>query len=149
MEVYGATGYSITVAADKVRIRHEHDNEERLVTASALSGAQNNSLSYLAAVLRGELRAEGGSDGSGYEFDCDADSGCGTGVGADGEEREAGEVGGYSGFRYLSHLDTRNMIAIPTKAVIRNRIRSTIPRFDSLGSVDLYTNRLPRRWLGL
>jgi len=59
MEVYGATGYAITVAADKVRIRHEHDSEEHLVTAEALSGAQNNSLSYLAAVLRGELEPKG------------------------------------------------------------------------------------------
>ena len=59
MEVYGATGYAITVAADKVRIRHEHDSEEHLVTAEALSGAQNNSLSYLAAVLRGELDPKG------------------------------------------------------------------------------------------
>jgi len=59
MEVYGATGYAITVAADKVRIRHEHDSEEHLVTAEALSGAQSNSLSYLAAVLRGELEPKG------------------------------------------------------------------------------------------
>ncbi len=29
MEVYGATGYAITVAAEKVRIRHQHDQEER------------------------------------------------------------------------------------------------------------------------
>jgi len=59
MEVYGATGYAITVAADKVRVRHEHDSAEELTTASALSGAQNNSLSYLAAVLRGELEPKG------------------------------------------------------------------------------------------
>jgi len=59
MEVYGATGYAITVAADKVRIRHEHDAEERLTTAEPLTGPQNNSLSYLAAVLRGQLEPEG------------------------------------------------------------------------------------------
>lgn len=59
MEVYGAKGYAITVAADKVRIRHEHDNDERLVTAPGLSGAENNSLSYLAAVLRGQLQPKG------------------------------------------------------------------------------------------
>jgi predicted dehydrogenase len=34
MEVYGATGYAITVGEDKLRIRHEHDNEERLTTAA-------------------------------------------------------------------------------------------------------------------
>jgi len=59
MEVYGATGYAITVAAEKVRIRHEHDSEEHLVTAESLTGTQNNSLSYLEAVLRGELDPKG------------------------------------------------------------------------------------------
>ncbi|MGA2170857.1 MAG: Gfo/Idh/MocA family oxidoreductase [Terracidiphilus sp.] len=55
MEVYGATGYAITVGADKVRLRHEHDAEERVTTAAPLSPPQSNSLSYLAAVLRGQL----------------------------------------------------------------------------------------------
>ena len=59
MEVYGATGYAITVAADKVRVRHEHDSEERLTTASPLSPPQNDSLSYLAAVIRGQLEPKG------------------------------------------------------------------------------------------
>lgn len=59
MEVYGATGYAITVAADHVRVRHEHDANERLVTPPALTGAESNSLSYLAAVLRGQLTPKG------------------------------------------------------------------------------------------
>ena len=59
MEVYGATGYAITVGADQVRLRHEHDSEERLTTAAPLNGAQKDSLSYLAAVLRGELVPKG------------------------------------------------------------------------------------------
>jgi predicted dehydrogenase len=59
MEVYGATGYAITVAADKVRLRHEHDSDERLTTASSLSSPYNNSLSYLAAVVRGQLEPRG------------------------------------------------------------------------------------------
>jgi glucose-fructose oxidoreductase len=59
MEVYGATGYAITVAADKVRLRLPHESQEELVTAPSLSGPQNNSLSYLAAVLRGELEPKG------------------------------------------------------------------------------------------
>jgi predicted dehydrogenase len=59
MEVYGATGYDITVGPDKVRERHEHDNEEHTATAPSLSGAQNNSLSYLAAVVRGQLEPRG------------------------------------------------------------------------------------------
>ena len=30
MEVYGATGYAITVESDKLRVRYEHDREEQL-----------------------------------------------------------------------------------------------------------------------
>jgi glucose-fructose oxidoreductase len=59
MEVYGATGYAITVGPDKVRLRQEHENDEHQITASSLSGPQNNSLSYLAAVLRGQLQPKG------------------------------------------------------------------------------------------
>jgi predicted dehydrogenase len=59
MEVYGATGYAITVAADKVRIRHQHDQEERLETASSLPEDERDSLSYLAAVLRGQIVPKG------------------------------------------------------------------------------------------
>ena len=59
MEVYGATGYAITVAADKVRLRLPHESQEELVTAPPLSGPQNNSLSYLSAVLRGQLEPKG------------------------------------------------------------------------------------------
>jgi len=59
MEVYGATGYAITVGPDKLRLRYEHDNEERLTTAPALSPPENNSLTYLAAVLRGEIKPRG------------------------------------------------------------------------------------------
>jgi predicted dehydrogenase len=59
MEVYGATGYAITVASDHVRTRYEHDSEERLTEASPLSAPNNNSLSYLAAVVRGQLEPKG------------------------------------------------------------------------------------------
>jgi predicted dehydrogenase len=59
MEVYGATGYAITVGPDKVRLRHEHDREEQLTTAAPLSPSQSNSLSYLAAVLRGQIEPKG------------------------------------------------------------------------------------------
>ena len=59
MEVYGATGYAITVAADQIRIRHEHDSEERLSTATALPTRERDSLAYLAAVLRGEIVPKG------------------------------------------------------------------------------------------
>ncbi len=56
MEVYGATGYAITVAADQLRIRHEHDHDEQLVTAPRLTTPQSNSLDYLAAVLNGQIQ---------------------------------------------------------------------------------------------
>jgi predicted dehydrogenase len=59
MEVYGATGYAITVGADKLRLRHEHDAEEQLSTAAPLSGPNDNSLNYLAAVVRGQLESKG------------------------------------------------------------------------------------------
>ena len=55
MEVYGATGYAITVGADQLRIRHEHDSSERTVSASWLPDDQRDSLTYLAAVLHGQI----------------------------------------------------------------------------------------------
>jgi predicted dehydrogenase len=59
MEVYGATGYAITVAGDKVRIRHEHDQDEHLETAPSLPSNERDSLAYLAAVLRGQIVPRG------------------------------------------------------------------------------------------
>ena len=55
MEVYGANGYIITVAANDVRVRHQHDNQERTDTAPLLPFRERDSLSYLAAVLRGQI----------------------------------------------------------------------------------------------
>ncbi len=59
MEVYGATGYVITVAADQIRIRHEHDSQEQTTTAPELPARERNSLTYLSAVLRGEIQPKG------------------------------------------------------------------------------------------
>jgi hypothetical protein len=59
MEVYGATGYAITVASDKVRIRHQHDNEERVESAAPLPENERDSLSYLAAVMHGTIEPKG------------------------------------------------------------------------------------------
>jgi predicted dehydrogenase len=59
MEVYGTTGYAITVGADQVRLRHEHDSSEQLTTAAPLSPAQSSSLSYLAALLQGRIESKG------------------------------------------------------------------------------------------
>jgi predicted dehydrogenase len=59
MEVYGAHGYAITVGADQLRTRHEHDSSERTESASGLPQDQRDSFSYLAAVLSGRLRPDG------------------------------------------------------------------------------------------
>ncbi len=55
MEVYGATGYAITVGPDQLRLRLAHEGEEHLTTPSSLSPPQDNSLDYLSAVLRGQI----------------------------------------------------------------------------------------------
>ncbi len=59
MEVYGAKGYAITVGADQVRIRHERDAAEHLMTAPSLGGTEDNSLDYLTAVLSGKIKPKG------------------------------------------------------------------------------------------
>lgn len=59
MEVYGATGYAITVGPDKLRVRYERDNDEAVTKSPALRSEQSNSLSYLAAVLRGQIKDSG------------------------------------------------------------------------------------------
>jgi predicted dehydrogenase len=59
MEVYGATGYAITVGPDKLRLRREHDADERLTAAAPLSPPENDSLTYLSAVLSGRIQSKG------------------------------------------------------------------------------------------
>jgi glucose-fructose oxidoreductase len=59
MEVYGATGYAITVGPDKMRVRYPHENEEHMPSVPPLETNQSNSLSYLAAVLRGQIHDQG------------------------------------------------------------------------------------------
>jgi len=59
MEVYGATGYAITEAADRIRTRHAGEKTESEGPVPPIVGAQENSLDYLAAVMRGKLKPEG------------------------------------------------------------------------------------------
>jgi predicted dehydrogenase len=59
MEVYGASGYAITVGSDKLRVRHEHDAEEQLMTAAPLQGMEHDSLSYLIEVVTGSFMPYG------------------------------------------------------------------------------------------
>src|SRR5262249_49984797 len=59
MEVYGATGYAITVGTDKLRVRYHGEKTEATIDAPAAPTAEANSLNYLAGVLRGEIKPDG------------------------------------------------------------------------------------------
>lgn len=59
MEVYGATGYAITVGPDKLRLRTHGQSQESETTAPALAPPNDGSLHYLAAVLQGTLKPDG------------------------------------------------------------------------------------------
>ena len=60
MEVYGATGYAITVGTDRVCASATSTRcEEHTVTAPPLPEPERDSLSYLAAVLRGQIVPKG------------------------------------------------------------------------------------------
>jgi uncharacterized membrane protein YccC len=47
------------VGLDKLRVRHERENDEQLTTPAPLREDESNSLSYLAAVLRGQIQDRG------------------------------------------------------------------------------------------
>jgi glucose-fructose oxidoreductase len=51
MEVYGETGYAITVQRDQVRIRRAGEDQEKEVAAKPLAAPYDNSLSLLRAVV--------------------------------------------------------------------------------------------------
>jgi glucose-fructose oxidoreductase len=59
MEVYGTGGYAITVGSDRLRVRYRGQDAESQATAAPLATAEGNSLSYLAAVLRGQVQPDG------------------------------------------------------------------------------------------
>jgi glucose-fructose oxidoreductase len=59
MEVYGSTGYAITVAADNLRVRYPGDKTESQITAPPLADGQQSSLDYLVAVLHGQIQPKG------------------------------------------------------------------------------------------
>ncbi len=60
MEVYGTTGLAVTEAADHLRARYAGEKAEAEVVVPALPVLQQNSLSYLAGVLRGQINPEEG-----------------------------------------------------------------------------------------
>ncbi len=59
MEVYGATGYAITVATDGLRTRLPHESAEHTSTVPQLPDNERTSLSYLVAVLSGKIVDKG------------------------------------------------------------------------------------------
>jgi glucose-fructose oxidoreductase len=59
MEVYGATGYLITVGPDQVRLRTKGQAQDSETTAPPLTPPNDGSLHYLAAVLNGTLQPSG------------------------------------------------------------------------------------------
>lgn len=59
MEVYGATGYLITVGPDGVRTRYKGEKTESQRSTSMLPAEQRDSLAYLAAVLHGQVKPQG------------------------------------------------------------------------------------------
>ena len=59
MEVYGETGEAITVRRDDLRVRRKGDAEERQQAAPALTAPYNDSISYLIAVVSGEIKPTG------------------------------------------------------------------------------------------
>ncbi len=59
MEVYGNGGYTITVGSDHLRERYRGQTTESEATAPPLGKAESDSLDYLAAVLHGEVKADG------------------------------------------------------------------------------------------
>ncbi len=51
MEVYGATGYAITVKRDDVRVRRAGEDQDTLVAAKAIPAPYDDSMTYLRAVV--------------------------------------------------------------------------------------------------
>jgi len=58
MEIYGRTGYVHTVQHQSVRLRVD-DRAEKRISAESLKPPLDNPLSYLGAVVRGQIKAEG------------------------------------------------------------------------------------------
>ena len=63
MEVYGRTGYVITVKRDDIRVRtgggpHGPETQEEVRKAAPIAAPYDNSLAYLRAVIRGEAKPD-------------------------------------------------------------------------------------------
>jgi predicted dehydrogenase len=58
MEVYGRTGYLITVKRDDLKVRRAGEKEEQLIAAPKLTPPYNDSLTYLRAVILNGLKPD-------------------------------------------------------------------------------------------
>lgn len=61
MEVYGETGEAITIRRDGLRVRRSGEDQSQPQTAPPLSAPYNDSISYLIAVVSGEIKPGGPS----------------------------------------------------------------------------------------
>jgi predicted dehydrogenase len=61
MEVYGATGEAKTVRRDDIRVRRKGEDQEQQQSAPPLSPPYNDPISYLIAVVSGEIKPAGPS----------------------------------------------------------------------------------------
>ena len=59
MEVYGKTGYAITVERDAVRVRLAGQREEKMETAKPLDPRESDSVNYLRAVVLDGMQPQG------------------------------------------------------------------------------------------
>jgi predicted dehydrogenase len=59
MEVYGETGYAITVRRDDIRVRREGQELEERVAAKPLPAPYDDHMSYLKAVVLGSIQPDG------------------------------------------------------------------------------------------
>jgi predicted dehydrogenase len=59
MEVYGKTGYAFTVLRDDVRVRREGQAQDQKIAAKPLPAPTDDPLSYLKAVVNGQIQPSG------------------------------------------------------------------------------------------
>lgn len=59
MALYGTQGSAVTVGSDQLRVRYRGQNQSTLLTPLPLAAPRDDSLHYLAAVLRGQLVPKG------------------------------------------------------------------------------------------
>jgi predicted dehydrogenase len=59
MEVYGRTGYAMTVGRDDLKVRRPKENDEQTVTASKIPPPYGDSLTYLRAVVLDGMKPDG------------------------------------------------------------------------------------------